>query len=74
MKGEDNMYNILTFEVLEDYIEPMTTRLFGRKIMFTLERKKGEILSIKHSIDDKTQKLINEGKLKFLRSLLEEKR
>lgn len=63
------MYNIITLEVIESHKETFKVKMFGHWHMFSIERNKGETFTIKHTIDKKTQKLIEEGKLKVVKEL-----
>lgn len=66
------MYNIIVLEVLEDFTETVERKMFGHKHVFTTEHKKGETFSVKFSVDERHRTMIDEGKLKIIRDLLEE--
>lgn len=63
------MHNIITLEVLEDHIQRFERKLFGHNHYFSVEYKKGSTITVKHSIDQKHQALIDEGKLKVVKEL-----
>lgn len=65
------MHNIITLEVLEDHTQTTKKKLFGHIHIFTVEYKKGNTFIVKHSIDQTHQKLIDEGKIKVIKELIE---
>lgn len=60
------MYDIFTLEVLEDFTITRNTYL-GK---FVTDYIKGDIITATHAIDEYYKKLISEGKLKLIESLL----